>query len=214
MDLKEYYETQPSAEDMQRLYYNMSTAMKYVHEHDYCIKSFNLSDIEVLDVEKKGPIRYKTVVKMPITEENQLINEDIYNIAFIQIGIYSGTLNYLKPKFLKENFNMFAEFLPQDDIPYFRGVVERGASVYYCDFVAERTRREVETLQKEVGEGSAMGIQKKKATSIGSAFADKDTRNLYRDLDDAKQSAFVSFLILPIAMIVLGIVLSIVLFTS
>lgn len=214
MDLKEYYETQPSTEDMQRLYYNMSTAMKYVHEHDYCIKSFNLSDIEVLDVEKKGPIRYKTVVKMPITEENQLINEDIYNIAFIQIGIYSGTLNYLKPKFLKENFNMFAEFLPQEDIPYFRGVVESGASVYYCDFVAERTRREVETLQKEVGEGSAMGIQKKKATSIGSAFTDKDTRNLYRDLDDAKQSAFVSFLILPIAMIVLGIVLSIVLFTS
>ena len=214
MDLKEYYETQPSTEDMQRLYYNMSTAMKYVHEHDYCIKSFNLSDIEVLDVEKKSPIRYKTVVKMPVTEENQLINEDIYNIAFIQIGIYSGTLNYLKPKFLKENFNMFAEFLPQDDIPYFRGVVERGASVYYCDFVAERTRREVEVLQKEVGEGSAMGIQKKKATSIGSAFADKDTRNLYRDLDDVKQSAFVSFLILPIAMIVLGIVLSIVLFTS
>lgn len=214
MDLKEYYQYQHSTEDMQKLYYNMSTAMKYIHEHDYCIKSFNLNDIEILDTEKESPIRYKTVIKMPLDQESQLIREDIYNIAFIQIGIYSGTFDYLKPKFLKENFDMFAEFLPQDDVPYFRGIVERGASVYYCDFVAEKTRREVEALQKEVGEGSStsMGIQKKKATSIGSAFADKDTRNLYRDLDDKRQAAFVSFLILPIAMIVLGAVLSIALF--
>lgn len=216
MDLKEYYQNNHDIEDMQKLYYNMSTTMKYIHDHDYCVKSFNLCDIEILDIEKLSPIRYKTVVKMPIEEESQLTNEDIYNIAFIQIGVYSGTLEYLKPKFLKENFNMFTQFLPQDDIPYFRGVIERGASVYYCDFVAEKTRREVEVLQKEIGNDSSAigGIQMKKATSIGSAFADKDTKNLYRDLDDSKQSAFVSFLILPVAMIILGIVLSIALFIS
>ena len=71
-------------------------------------------------------------------------------------------------------------------------------------------------IQKEIGNDSSAigGIQMKKATSIGSAFADKDTKNLYRDLDDSKQSAFVSFLILPVAMIILGIVLSIALFIS
>lgn len=215
VSLKEYYQDPHSFEEMQRLYYNMSTTVKYLHGQEHCVKSFNLSDIEILDSENLSPIRYETV-KIPMEQEEQITKEDIYNLAFIQIGIYSNTLDYLKPQFLKENFHLFAEFLPEDDVPYFKGIIERGASVYYCDYVIEKTRRQMESLQKEVGEdqtsSNVNGIQKSKKTMIGSAFADKETRELYSGLDDKRQAAFTNFLILPFVMVVLGIVLSIILY--
>lgn len=217
LNLREFYQDQSDPDKLKKLYYNMSTTMKYIHEQDYCVKSFNLNDIEILNTENLSPIRYKTVVKMPAEEEEQLTKEDIYNLAFINIGIYSNTLEHLKPQFLKDNFDLFAEFLPEDDVPYYKGIIERGASVYYCDYVVEKTKRQMQTLQKEVGEdeiSSGIGIQKSKKTAIGSAFADKETRDLYKGLDDSKQAAFTNFLILPVAMILLGIVLSIILFLS
>lgn len=216
--LKEWYKYNSDEDKMKKLFFNMSSTMKYIHSYDYCVKSFNLNDIEILNSEKLSPIQYNTVVKIPVDDEGEVIHEDIYNLAFMQIGIYTNTLDNLKPQFLKDNFDSFATFLPEDDVPYYKGIIERGASVYYCDYVNERTRREVAKLQSDVGELSknngGRGIQKRKTTDIGVAYADRDTKNLYNNLDDSRQAAFTNFLILPIAMIMLGIVLSIMLFIS
>lgn len=215
VSLKEFYQDNRNSEDMQKLYYNMSTTAKYIHDCNHCINSFNLKDIEVLDKEKLTPIQFNHIARMSPLDEEQFVREDIYHLAFMQIGIYSNTLDHLKPQFLKENFELFAQFLPEEDVPYFKGVIERGASVYYCDFVVERSRREIEVLKKEVGEeetSNALGFQKSKKTAIGSAYADRETRDLYSGLDDKRQAAFTSFMILPFVMVLLGVILSIMLY--
>ena len=76
-----------------------------------------------------------------------MIKEDIFNSSLIQVGIYSKSLKYLNPEFLKENFDDFPQFIPQGDVPYYRGVIQRGASVYFCEFALEKRKRDLEDLE-------------------------------------------------------------------
>lgn len=209
--LKKWLEYNHDDEKTQTVFYNMSKTMKYIHEKDFCIKTFNLNEIEILNIEKLSPIQYNTVVKMPEEESSEIRHEDIYNLAFMQIGISTDMLDYLKPEFLKENFDSFVPLLPEEDVPYFKGIVTRGASVYYSDYIDEKNKREVARVQQESANSSkSNGLQKSKATAAGRALADKDTKKLYSPIEQ-KEGAYVSFLIFPIIMVLLGMILSIML---
>lgn len=215
VNLKDWLSSNQNLEKRQKLFYNMSRTMNYIHDKDYCIKNFNPKEIEILNTETLNPIKYNTVVRIPKEERTEIIHKDIYNLAFIQISTYSNIdLVNLKPKFLKENFNQFKFILPESDIPYLQGIIERNSSVYYYQYVDEKNRREIEKLNKEysdsgLGNSDNLSIKKTKATNVGRAIADKETKNLYTDLVDRQQAAFVSFLIFPISFILLGIVLAI-----
>lgn len=215
INLKDWLESNPDIESRQKLFYNMSRTMNYIHDKDYCIKSFNLKEIEILNTQKLSPIQYNTVVRIPDQYHDDVIKEDIYNLSFIQVGTYSNIrLEDLKPRFLKENFFRFEEYLPEEDIPYLKGVIERGAGVYYYEFVDRRNEKEIEKLNQEIdpnGKGdhslSANSMQKTKSTAVGRSMVDKETKNLYSDLVDKKQAAFISFLVFPLSLILLGILL-------
>ena len=43
---------------------NMDRAMKYVHDYNYCVKSFHPADIEILN-SKLDQIRFKALLEMP-----------------------------------------------------------------------------------------------------------------------------------------------------
>lgn len=212
--VKDFLQYEANDEQLSKLFYNMSVAMKYVHHYDYYIDNFDLSSITIENSDDLNPIRYQNIRKMPTKSADELITENIFVLALLQIGVYTGTINYLNSKFIQENFKEFENFLPSDDLPYLRGVIERRSPVYYSDYVNEKNKREIEKLESETGINSinseGKGISKKKATEIGSAFADKETQKLYGNLDE-KQAAFTTFLILPLAMILLGIVLSVIL---
>lgn len=213
--LREWVQYDSNEKELRKLFYNMSTTMKYIHSYDYYISSFNLRNIEILNPEKLSPIQYNYINKMPSYDNGETIEENIYNLVFMQIGIYTNTLDNLRPQFLKENFNLFEQFLPEEDIPYFKGVILRRSPVYYCDYVDEKNKREVEKLAEESDlsnndNGLVKGIQKVKSTQIGIAYADKETQELYSDLADRQQAAFASFLIIPLLLILLGLILSIV----
>ena len=216
LNLKEWLETNRDIESRQKLFYNMSCTMNYVHDRDYYIKSFNPKEIEILNPEKLSPIRYDTVVRMPKEYKDQIVREDIYNLAFIQISVYSNIkMEDLKPWFLKENFSEFQKYLPKGDVPYLQGIIERGAGIYYYEYVDKKNEQELEKIQREMDpefNGSlnsvskSFGSQKTKSTLVGRAMVDHDTKKLYRDLVDTKQAAFVSFLVFPVSLIVLGLV--------
>ncbi len=222
LNLKEWLETNHEIESRQKLFYNMSRTMNYIHDRDYYIKSFNLKEIEILNPEKLSPIRYDTVVRMPKEYKDQIIREDIYNLAFIQISAFANIkIENLKPIYLKENFSEFQKYLPQMDVPYLQGIIERGAGIYYYEYIDKRNKQELERLQRETDSeinnssrsiSNSLGIQKTKTTAVGKSMVDSDTKKLYGDLVDTKQAAFVSFLIFPVSLILLGIILVMVVF--
>ncbi len=222
LNLKEWLETNHEIESRQKLFYNMSRTMNYIHDRDYYIKSFNLKEIEILNPEKLSPIRYDTVVRMPKEYKEQIIREDIYNLAFIQISAFANIkIENLKPIYLKENFSEFQKYLPQMDVPYLQGIIERGAGIYYYEYIDKRNKQELERLQRETDSeinnssrsiSNSLGIQRTKTTAVGKSMVDSDTKKLYGDLVDTKQAAFVSFLIFPVSLILLGIILVMVVF--
>ena len=137
--------------------------------------------------------------------------EDIFRSSFIQIGMYTNSLNYLNPEFLKENFDSFAQFIPQDDVPYYRGVVQRGAGVYLYEFFLEKRKRELEDLGKQVGDVSAE-ITAINETSPAELTNTKINNQIYRQINGVDQAAFLNMALIPIAILVLlCIIMSIVL---
>lgn len=210
MKLRDWFQEEANEEKLKKLFYNMSSTMKYIHSYDYYIRSFNPSEIEVNNLETLSPIQYNQLSKMNEDDDQDIINRDIFILALMQVGVYTNTLDTLNAEFVKENFNDFEIFLPEDDVPYLRGVIQRNSPVYYSDFVNENNKRKIQDLEKEagvsIGNSGGMGIQKTKSTQVGTAMADKETSKLYSGLED-KQGAFTSFLILPLAMIWLGLVI-------
>ena len=71
----------------------------------------------------------------------------------------------------------------------------------------EKLNREIGSNDKGSYSGNVVSMQKAKSTAVGRAMVDRETKNLYSDLVDKKQAAFVSFLIFPVSLILLGILL-------
>lgn len=210
--VKEWLKYEGHDEAMPKLFYNMSSTLKYIHSNDYYISDFNISDIDINNEETLSPIEYKNIEKIETEDDRKYIPENIHMLALLQLAAYSKTLDYFNPTFAEQNFSEFELFIPENDIPYLRGAVQRNSPVYYCDFVDARTQREIEKLERETGgiDNSVGGMTKSKSTAVGRAMTDKETEKLYKNSFNDGQSAFTSFLILPLVMILLGVVLSII----
>lgn len=213
--LADWVSSHPSEEDLRTVFLNMDRALKYIHEHGYCIEVFYPTEIEILENEKDH-IQFKRLLELSKDSElrRNMIKEDIFNSSLIQIGIYSNSLKYLNPDFVKENFDEFAQFIPGGDVPYYRGVVQRGASVYFCEFALEKRNRDLEALEKELGEGEGKGRQLMKENGhnagVGSITNDKVNDEIYSQINGLRDAAFINYLVLPtiilITLVMLGAV--------
>lgn len=209
--LSEWVNSHHSEDEMRSVFLNMDRALKYIHEHGYCIDVFHPSEINVLNNDDKY-IQFKKLVELSKNYDiaKEMVREDIFRSSFIQIGMYTNSLSYLNPNFLKENFDSFAEFLPNDDVSYYRGVVQRGASVYYCEFSEEKSKRNLEDLERQLGE----------KTNITEIPKTKDMTNkkqndqIYRQINGINEAAFLNIALVPlIILMVISIIMSIVLLT-
>lgn len=214
--LREWLMGEFKSDELFTLFTNMDSAMRYIHSKGFCVCSFNPKDIEILN-DSLNQIKFNLLMRMPegLIERKNLVKEDIGRLAFLQIGIYSRCLNYLNPDFLKQHFSEFAMFLPEDIVPYYRGVVERGASVYLGDYLSEKRRRDLAALEKEIGDTSGDFANGKKLVKGSSLFSEDDTMNskvnasIYKSLSSISDAAYISFLMIPVLVALLGIVLSI-----
>ena len=198
--VKDHY----SEEELRSIFLNMDRALKYIHDHGYCIEIFYPTEIEVLNNNIEY-IQFKKLVELSSDPDirREMIKEDIFNSSLIQVGIYSKSLKYLNPDFLRENFDEFAQFIPQDDIPYYRGVIQRGASVYYCEFALEKRNRDLEELEKELGEEG--GKELVKVPENEDMTNAKVNDKIYGPINGMKDAAFVNLLLIPT--IILGTLL-------
>ena len=198
VNLIDYIKEHRSQDEMRDVFLNMDVALKYIHNHNYCIEVFHPSKIEVLD-DLPDHIQFDKLVELPqdSEERRKCIQEDIFHSALIQIAFYTNIGDYLKPSFLKEHFDEISIFLPEGDVPYYRGVVQRNASVYYSEYALEKRNRDLQQLNKELGD------DKETISQDGEYSNDRINDKIYRQINGDR--AFVSFLMLPI-IILLGLI--------
>ena len=202
--LEQWVQTHYSEDELRSIFLNMDRALKYIHDHGYCIEVFYPTEIKVLNNEDDH-IQFNKLVELSQdgSIRREMVKEDIFNSSLIQIGIYSKSLKYLTPEFLKENFDSFSQFIPADDIPYYRGVVQRGASVYFCEYALEKRNRDLIELEKELGGEDNKTLVKQPQNE--DLTNNKVNDQIYRQINGLRDAAFVNLLLIPT--IILGILL-------
>lgn len=219
MTLSEWLQKYHMQEDLQNLFVNMDIAMKYIHDQGFYIESFALDRIKLLN-DSIRLIRFENLAPFPndITQQKELVRNNIFLSAVLQIGVYANCIQYFNTdtmQFLKENFNQFSMFLPQEDVPYYKGVIERDASVYYSAFVGERKKRELKELDKQLsgvdGGVNSRGKVLVKSNGLAELSAEdliphneKENGVIYKDLSK-KEAAFARALIYPIMILIFGL---------
>ena len=201
----------PKEEEIRTVFLNMDIALKYIHDHGYCIEEFYPSKIEILNNELDH-IQFKKLIELskdPSMRQN-MIKQDIFNSALVQIGLYfysdglglsiDEILAHLRPDILKENFDAYSQVIPAGDIPYYRGVILRGASVYFNEFALEKRNRDLQELEKELGEEEKdwQPVQLKKEVTN-----DYINDNIYKQINGLKDAAFISTLAIPTLILII-----------
>jgi hypothetical protein len=183
----------------------MDLTIKYIHSEKYAVRNINLNKIILI----KGSVEniiYKDEDLIYVPQRTpdekrsfeEMVKENIYSNAFIAVGTYTNTLPYLKPNFLKENFGSFATFLPEEDVPYYKGVVEKGSLVYYSDFLKAKNEREINKLAAQTEEVSASKGNAKKKVSPHYKGDNSEYTTMHANMgDEMKTAAFLSFWLLP-----------------
>jgi hypothetical protein len=198
--LLDWIQSHHNEDDMRELFLNMDIALKYIHDHGYCIEIFHPSRIEILN-DQVDHIQFDNLMELSqdsITRK-EMIKEDIFNSALIQIGIYTNTIRSLTPTFLRENFDEIARFLPEGDVPYYRGVVQRGASVYFNEYALEKMNRDLIQLDKQIQESEGgPSLQKDNGHYTTEPLSnDRINDDIYKQINGMKDVAFVSYLLVP-----------------
>lgn len=197
ISLAEWVSHHPGEDDLRTLFLNLDMALKYIHEHGYCIQSFYPTEINVLN-NRNDYIQFKKLIELSsdAVRRKEMIKEDIFNSALIQIGIYSSSLKFLTPNFLRDNFDSFVQFLPSGDVPYYRGVVQRGASVYLCEYDSEKRQRDLADLERQIGgtpNEEEITALKKNLSFTNNRVNDE----IYYQINGLRESAFIHFLLIP-----------------
>lgn len=212
--LLEWISLHHSEEEMRDVFLNMDIALKYIHNKGYCVEVFHPSKIEVLG-NMPDHIRFTNIIPLSddAIDRRDMIKEDIFNSSLIQIGLYTNTLKYLSPNFLREKFDDISKFLPEGDIPYYRGVVQRGASVYFSEFAVEKAHRDLEKLEQQLNESAGETSKPKiNSYSMRNENLENDSINdvIYKQISGRSEAAFASSIVIPGIILITVIVLFIV----
>ena len=207
MTLSEWVSLHPSEDELDEVFLNMDVAIKYLNDRGYCVEIFHPSKIYVLD-DMPDHIKFSAI---PLPDDyatsESMIKEDIFNSALVQIGIYTKTLNNLTPDFLRDNFDEISQFIPAANVPYYRGVVQRNAKVYLSEFAAERSKRDLESLEEQLGTEEDKRIDTSNFTPVSN---DAINDNIYKSLNRTKEAAFANYLIIPtlilLSLFVIGLI--------
>ena len=204
--LDEWFKEPHSEDDKRKLFLYMDSAMKYVHEMGLCVNVFDPKKIELLNSSLEY-VKFDELYDLEGLDYNvqqKIINKDIFKSAIFQILLYSKFDLKTNTSFVKEHFDEFTSFLSEKDIPYYRGVVERNASVYFIEYEAERVKREASDIEKELnGNDSEVKDNKELEQMLSN---NKVNRLIYGD--NLSKAAFINILLYPTIMIILVLVIS------
>lgn len=194
--------------EMKKMFLSMDKKMKMYHESDYIITSFKVQDIIIYQMindnnETVYDVNFSKFAKS--YQASYSIKDNIFYMACLVVGIYNNCLSYIdpdNPHFLKNNFNLFAENMPNDVVPYYRGVIERCATVYLSEFVETKEKQEIDKMKAEA-ESEAEEHKKNE-------LHNKPLASIQNDTWGTSQSAFSSIALFPLIIAVLGVIIPII----
>ena len=189
-------------EQLKEVFINLDKALKYIHNHGYYIASFDPRQIELINGET-NKVKFNKLLPLPMdySKSNEMKKSDIFLSSCLQIGLYTNTLKYLNVDYLKDNFDAFAANMPSDDVPYYRGVIERGASVYLCEFLNEKSVRDLKKLEEELGEVNEVPeVNRDNIDDTNEDINDK----IYKQISGLREAAFISYFTYPVVVFVIA----------
>lgn len=209
--LRDWLRQPHTIEEYQSLFLVMDMTIHYIHDRGYGILNKRgkggypeLDTNRVTITPGKNPhVSFLDIDSVDASYQKQLVRENIYSNAYTAIKTYSNFQEELNHTFLKENFQEFESFLPEEDIPYYRGIIEKNASVYYAEYVQKRIEKQIE---KEGGAltGGTHGSSLSKSTEVGKQIASE-----YSQLDN-NIAAFIHMYIFPTIIISLSLIIPII----
>ena len=164
--LDEYTKTYHNNDEYTRLFYVMDSTMKYIHGKGYYVINFNPKNIVVgVTNNNEDYVNFKSIDVMDDDITNK-INNNIYNLAFLEIGLLSEMLDNLRPDFLKQNFSQFKIFIPENLVNYYQMIVVNGGHHYLSEYLEIKNKQEITKLNKALEEegGSSKGRSYVKST--------------------------------------------------
>ena len=217
MTLNEFINTYNSSSDKDVPIINdmllaMDKKMKMYHEHNYVITSFDINKTYIYEAkDSNGNLIFDADYSeyAPIGKSSFTPKDNVFYLSCLAVGIYNNCLSYInpaEPKFLKENFNLFAENMPQEVVPYYRGIIERGFSVYLNEFNDSKNEQEIAKMQEEAKRMAEEEAEKKKKESRASAPRVKPNSAWGINND----SAFSALAFFPIVFLLLGVIIPII----
>ena len=186
--------------------------MKMYHDFNYAITSFDITKTYIYEAkDSNGNLIFDADYSeyAPIGKSSFTPKDNVFYLACLAVGIYNNCLSYIdpsKPKFLKENFNLFAENMPQEVVPYYRGIIERGFSVYLNEFIDSRNEQEIAKMQEEAKRMAAEEAERKKKENKNSAPKVKPNSAWGINSD----AAFSSISFFPLIFLLLGVIIPII----
>ncbi len=164
--LDDYTKSYHNNDEYTRLFYVMDSTMKYLHDNGYYIINFNPKNIIVgLNDGTCNLVNFNSIDVIDDDRTNK-VNNNIYNLAFLEVGLLSETLNYLRPDFLKQNFSQFKIFIPDALVNYYQMILVNGGHHYLSEYLEIKNKQEITKLTKSLEEdgGSSRGRSYVKST--------------------------------------------------
>ncbi|MCI8548198.1 MAG: hypothetical protein HFJ38_04850 [Bacilli bacterium] len=191
--------------ELKNIFYNMDLQMRNLHSKNYFITSFSIDSIFI----DMGGVSFRFFGLMDSDDKEHYINQNIYYLACLEFAIYCDCLNYINPdnrEYLKNNFNDFSLFLPDDVSSYYEGVFVKDLYIYLSDFIHAKINRDRgidyynDSNSSNVGKGTSLT----KSTLAGKLMSDNDN----------KSAAFVRIFLFPFILLFLSILIPLMIIIS
>ena len=211
--LVEWYNRYPKMDDVTNKFILMDRTLKYIHENGYYVTNFNPKNIMIGFNSSDNYIVYKNISPMSSDAKN-LEASNIYNLAFLELSIYANmleTIDYLKPQFVKEHFNEFKVFLPEDLANYYQRVLVSNGGGYLSVYVNSKNERLINDTAGALGNSS-----NRKLVKSNGHYQSDDSKQLVPlemfDKNNNNIGAFVSSFLLTFIVIALTLLIPLVIF--
>lgn len=212
--LVEWYNHYPKVDDVTSKFILMDKTLKYIHDNGYYVTNFNPKNIMIGSNSSDSYVVYKDI--SPMSSDSKVLEaSNIYNLAFLELAIYANMLesiDYLKPQFVKEHFNEFKVFLPEDLVSYYQRTLVSNNGEYLSDYVNSRNEKLINDTAGALGSRSN---NKQLVKSTGHYQSDDSKQMVPIEMLDKNNNnigAFVSSFLLTFIVIALTLLIPLFIF--
>lgn len=185
-----------SMDEKREFLLNADIALKYLNSNGMKVDSFDFNDVFIVD-DNLREIKFNVISNVGTVTDAD-VKSNIYDAAKMALYLYLYPCENIDDGFFKSHFADFSFAFPPDDVPYYKGIVERGASVYFNEFDFQKRKMDLEKLGDSVkGEdGDLMGDVN--LSMLSKPNNDEYNKRIYRE------GAYAKAIALPTIISVIG----------